>query len=66
MLGDALSPWQNAYVETFNGKLEDELLAGEMFFIATRVDIHNRVVIITIRLWMTPEKQLCKPPNASI
>lgn len=26
------SPWQNAYVETFNGKLEDELLAGEMFF----------------------------------
>lgn len=26
------SPWENAYVETFNGKLEDELLGREIFF----------------------------------
>jgi putative transposase len=25
------SPWENAYVESFNGKLEDELLGGELF-----------------------------------
>jgi len=25
------SPWQNAFVESFNGKLRDELLAIEMF-----------------------------------
>ena len=25
------SPWENAYVESFNGKLEDELLNGEQF-----------------------------------
>lgn len=26
------SPWENAYAETFNGKLEDELLGREIFF----------------------------------
>ena len=25
------SPWENAYIETFNGKLQDELLQGELF-----------------------------------
>lgn len=25
------SPWQNAYVESFNGKIEDELLGRELF-----------------------------------
>lgn len=25
------SPWQNAYIESFNGKLEDELLGRELF-----------------------------------
>ena len=25
------SPWQNRYVESFNGKLRDELLNGEVF-----------------------------------
>jgi putative transposase len=25
------SPWQNAYVESFNGKIRDELLAIEKF-----------------------------------
>ena len=25
-------PWQNEYVESFNGKLGDELLAGQVFY----------------------------------
>ncbi|MBI1370439.1 MAG: transposase [Planctomycetes bacterium] len=25
------SPWENAYIESFNGKLRDELLNGELF-----------------------------------
>ena len=25
------SPWENAYIESFNGKLQDELLKGELF-----------------------------------
>ena len=26
------SPWENGYVERFNGKLRDELLNGEIFY----------------------------------
>ena len=26
------SPWENGYVESFNGKLRDELLNGELFY----------------------------------
>ena len=26
------SPWENGYVESFNGKLRDELLKGEIFY----------------------------------
>ena len=26
------SPWENGYVESFNGKLRDELLDGELFY----------------------------------
>jgi putative transposase len=26
------SPWENGYIESFNGKLQDELLRGEIFF----------------------------------
>jgi transposase InsO family protein len=26
------SPWENGYVESFNGKLRDEFLNGEMFY----------------------------------
>ncbi len=26
------SPWENGYVESFNGKLRDELLRGEIFY----------------------------------
>ena len=26
------SPWENGYIESFNGKLRDELLNGELFY----------------------------------
>ncbi len=26
-----LLPWENGYIEAFNGKMKDELLAGEIF-----------------------------------
>jgi transposase InsO family protein len=26
------SPWENGYIESFNGKLRDELLNGEIFY----------------------------------
>ena len=26
------SPWENGYVDSFNGKMQDELLNGEMFY----------------------------------
>ena len=28
---DSASPWENGYIESFNGKLRDELLNGEIF-----------------------------------
>jgi putative transposase len=46
------SPWENGYVESFNGKLRDECLNGELFFTLTeaQVIIENwRNVYNTIR-----------------
>jgi transposase InsO family protein len=40
------SPWENGYIESFNGKLRDELLNGEIFY-----TLHEaRVVIESYRL----------------
>jgi len=33
------SPWENGYVESFNGKLRDELLNGEIFFTLSEAKI---------------------------
>jgi transposase InsO family protein len=33
------SPWENGYVESFNGKLRDELLNGELFYTLTEAKI---------------------------
>ena len=35
------SPWENGYVESFNGKLRDELLNGELFY-----TLHEAQVLI--------------------
>jgi transposase InsO family protein len=38
------SPWENGYVESFNGKFRDELLNGEIFYTLTeaRVSVERR------------------------
>ena len=33
------SPWENGYVESFNGKLRDELLDREIFYTLTETKI---------------------------
>ena len=33
------SPWENGYVESFNGKLRDELLDREIFYALTEAQI---------------------------
>jgi transposase InsO family protein len=33
------SPWENGYVESFNGKLRAELLNGELFFTLKEAEI---------------------------
>ena len=35
------SPWENGYVESFNARLRDELLNGEIFYI-----LHEAQVVI--------------------
>jgi len=46
------SPWENGYKESFNGKLRDELLNGEIFYTLyeARIMIENwRIHYNTIR-----------------
>jgi transposase InsO family protein len=33
------SPWENGYIESFNGKLRDELLDGELFYTLKEAEI---------------------------
>ena len=33
------SPWENGYVESFNGKLRDELLSREIFYTLTEAKV---------------------------
>jgi transposase InsO family protein len=33
------SPWENGYVESFNGRLRDELLNGEIFYTLRKAQV---------------------------
>ena len=33
------SPWENGYIESFNGKMRDEFLAGEIFYSLKEVEV---------------------------
>ncbi len=33
------SPWENGYIESFNGKLSDELLNGEIFMTLVKAKV---------------------------
>ena len=46
------SPWENGYCESFNGKLRDELLNGEIFYTLREAQVlieHWRIHYNTIR-----------------
>ena len=56
------SPWENGYIESFNGKLRDELLNREVFYTLTEAKI-------SIEQWRKEYNQVCphstlgyKPP----
>ena len=38
------SPWENGYIESFNGKMRDELLSGEIFY-------SLKVAQVLIEMW---------------
>ena len=50
------SPWENGYVESFNGKLRDELLDREIFYTVTEAQI-------LIARWRR-EYNTIRPPSA--
>jgi len=57
------SPWENSYIESFNGKLRDELLNGEIFTML-------KEAMVLIERWqreynqVRPHSSLCyRPPT---
>ena len=63
-----VSPWENGYVESFNGKLRDELLDRELFLSLPearvvldqwRVDYNHRRPHGGLK-WMTPGGVRCR------
>ena len=67
------SPWENGYVESFNGKLRDELLNGEIFYTLKEARVlierwrehYNRVRPHSSRGYRppAPEATLLKPAS---
>ena len=39
--GWLVSSWENGFIEPFNGKMRDELIAGEIFYSLKEVEILN-------------------------
>lgn len=57
------SPWRNGYNESFNGKLRDDLLNGENFYILKEV----KPIIERYRVFYNtrrPHTSLCEKPAA--
>ena len=43
------SPWENGYIESFNGKFRDELLNGEIFYTLTEAKIRSKLGGVSCR-----------------
>ena len=43
------SPWENGYVESFNGRLGDELLDREIFYTLTEATTLDRAVATRVQ-----------------
>jgi putative transposase len=58
------SPWENGYIDSFNGKMRDELLNREIFYSLEEVQV-------LIRAWrreynqVRPHSAVCYRPPAS-
>ncbi len=62
------NPWENGYCESFNGKLRDECLAGEIFYLLKEAQAgieKCRLLYNTLRpdsaLGYRPPHQRCSP-----
>ncbi len=57
------SPWENGYIESFNGKLRDELLRGELFYTLQEAQI---LIANWRRLYngLSPHSALAQRPPA--
>ena len=58
------SPWENGYVESFNGKLRDELLDREIFYTLTEAQILNREMAEAVQHGATAQCAGLSTPNA--
>ena len=50
------SPWENGYNESFNGKLRDELLNGEIFYSLARGGRAGRAMEARVQYRPTPQR----------
>ncbi|MDZ4722642.1 MAG: transposase, partial [candidate division Zixibacteria bacterium] len=65
------SPWENGYVESFNGKLRDELLNGEIFYTLAEAQVlierwrkhYNQRRPHSSLGYRTPAPEAIQPPN---
>ena len=65
------SPWENGYVESFNGKLRDELLAREVFYTLLEVQVlteqyrqtYNRIRPHSSLGYRPPAPETIQPPG---
>ena len=57
------SPWENGYVESFNARLRDELLDGEIFY-SLRGRAAQRIDQVVIESWRRHYNQV--RPHASL
>ena len=65
------SPWENGYVESFNGKLRDEILNGEIFYTLAEAQVlierwrrhYNQSRPHSSLRYRPPAPEAIKPPN---
>ena len=55
------SPWENGYIESFNGKLRDELLNGEIFTTLEEAKVLTEVWRRDRSLHPLPRARLSRP-----
>ena len=57
------SPWENGYIETFNARLRDELLAGEFFYTFARGPDRHRELATPLQYDQAPRLNRIQPTS---